>query len=152
MNIVNQTEALHVIGIELRTSNAEAMHTIPPFWQRFQQGDVLARLPHRLSADVFAVYTHFEYAGLNNEGQYSLVIGAAVPPQTEVPQGLVRVVAPAGRRALFSVEGGRPDKVGEAWFGVWQRSDLPKTFVADYERYCAEGGIEIAIGLHPATP
>lgn len=150
MRIHEQADALTIIGIELRTSNTEAMRTIPPFWQRFQQSDVLARLPHRVSADLYAVYTHFAHAGRDNGGLYSLVIGAAVPPEAEVPPGLVRVVAPAGRRAVFEVETGRFDTVGETWAAIWQHTDLPKCYIADYERYRAEGGIEICVGLHPA--
>lgn len=150
MKILEQPDALTIVGLELRTSNAEAMHTIPPFWQRFQQEGVLDRLPGRLSPDVYAVYTHFAHAGRDNQGLYSLVIGAAVAPDAAVPPGLVRVVAPAGRRAVFAVEGGRVDKVGEAWAETWQRGDLPKNYVADYERYRADGGIELWVGLHPA--
>lgn len=149
MEIIDQAQALHIVGIELRTSNAEAARTIPAFWQHFQQHGVTARLAHRRSDDVYAVYTHFEHAGRDNAGLYSLVIGACVPPQAEVPAGMVRAVAPAGRRAVFAVEDGRPDKVAEAWGAVWQRHDLPKCFVADYERYRAGGGIDICVGLHP---
>ena len=36
MEIIDQAQALHIVGIELRTSNAEAARTIPAFWQRFQ--------------------------------------------------------------------------------------------------------------------
>lgn len=150
MKILEQADALTIIGIELRTSNAEAMHTIPPFWQRFQQSDTLSQLPHRISADLYAVYTHFAHAGRDNGGLYSMVIGAAVPPKAEVPPGLVRVVAPAGRRAVFEVETGRFDKVGETWTTIWQHTDLPKSYIADYERYQADGAIDISVGLHPA--
>lgn len=150
MKILTQPDALHVIGIELRTSNLEAARTIPPFWQRLSQERVLEQLPGRLSDDVYAVYTHFEHAGLSNDGLYSLVIGAALPAQAPVPAGMVRVVAPAGRRAVFDVEHGRPDLVGAAWAGIWAHDELPKTFVADYERYGADGRIDIWIGLHPA--
>jgi len=30
-------QAITVIGIELRTTNLDAMQTIPPLWQRFAQ-------------------------------------------------------------------------------------------------------------------
>ena len=76
MHIEQQGAALRIIGIELRTSNREAMQTIPPHWQRFTGEGVLARIPGKLSDEVYAVYTHFENAGVNNDGLYSLIIGA----------------------------------------------------------------------------
>ncbi len=150
MRIEHQNQALHVIGIELRTSNDEAFSTIPAFWQRFSSEGGPARVPGRLSDEVYAVYTQFAQAGVDNRGVYSLVIGAAVPPEATVPAGLTRAVVPASRRAVFEVEPGRFDLVGEAWQRIWQRADLPKTFIAEYEHYAADGAIRISIGLAPA--
>ena len=145
--------AITIVGIELRTSNTEAMQTIPPHWQRFGQENVLATISGKRGEDVFAVYTHFEHAGSNNVGLYSLVIGAAVAPGTPVPAGMVRVVVPASQRAVFGVEKGRFDLVGAAWQTIWQSGDLAKTFIAEYEQYHANGDITISIGLDAtATP
>ncbi len=141
------SQAIHVVGIELRTTNLEAMQTIPPHWQRFGQEEVLAHIPAKLNGDVYAVYTHFENAGLNNTGLYSLVIGAAVPASAEVPAGMVRVVIPASKRAVFDVEPARVDLVGAKWMEIWSHTTLAKTFIAEYERYSADGKIAISIGL-----
>ncbi len=151
MQIEQQDAALRIIGIELRTSNREAMQTIPPHWQRFAEEGVLARIPGKLSDDVYAVYTHFENAGVNNEGLYSLIIGAPVQSSQAVPAGMSHIVLPASPRAVFPVPTGRPDEVGAAWQAVWQRDDLPKAFVADCERYRADGRIDILIGLRHGT-
>jgi predicted transcriptional regulator YdeE len=140
-------QAITVIGIELRTTNLDAMQTIPPLWQRFSQEGVLAALPQRLNDDVLAVYTHFEHAGTNNTGLYSLVIGAAVPATAPVPEGMVRVVIPASQRVEFAVPSGRFDLVGPAWQTIWAHTELPKTYVAEYEHYRANGDIAISIGL-----
>lgn len=149
MQFVHQTQALHVVGIALRTHNGEAFQTIAPFWARFGQCGLADRLPHRLSDDVYAVYTHFQNAGVDNSGWYTLVIGHAVPGDTPglPPEGLVHVVAPASRRAVFGVAQGRPDLVGAGWQQIWQRSDLHKTTLADYERYQPDGTIDILIGV-----
>jgi predicted transcriptional regulator YdeE len=141
------THAIHVVGIELRTSNLDALQTIPPHWQRFAAEDVLARIPDKRDDSVYAVYTHFENAGSNNLGLYSLVIGAAVPATAEVPAGMVRVVVPASLRAVFEVERGRPDLVGPKWMEIWSRTELAKTFIAEFERYSPNGDIQISIGL-----
>lgn len=140
-------DAITVIGIELRTSNTVAEQTIPPLWQRFSQENVMAVIGNKCGDDVFAVYTHFENAGSNNTGLYSLVLGAAVAPDAPVPAGMVRVVVPASPRAVFGVEKGRFDWVGAAWQTIWQRTDLAKTFIAEYEQYHANGDITVSIGL-----
>lgn len=142
-----QAQALHIVGIELRTTNLEANATIPAHWQRFTEESVLSRIPERLSDEVFAVYTNFEDAGRSNEGLYSLVIGARVPAQANPPDGLVRAVVPASLRAVFPVETGRFDLVGAAWHEIWQRHELRKTFLAEYEHYAANGTIEISVGI-----
>lgn len=144
---INQNEPLEVFGIELRTSNNEAMQTIPPHWQRFAEEAVLAHIPGKVSDEVYAVYTHFEHAGSSNEGQYSLIIGARVQAGTPLPDGLSRAVIPASQRAVFPVGTGRFDLVGATWQEIWARTDLPKTFIAEYERYGAGGEIDIFIGI-----
>jgi predicted transcriptional regulator YdeE len=140
-------QAIHVVGIELRTTNLEAVQTIPPHWADFAQQGVLAHIPNKLDDDVYAVYTHFENAGNDNTGIYSLVIGAAVPASAEVPAGMVRAVIPASTRVVFNVEPGRVDLVGAKWMEIWGHTELPKTFIAEYERYSADGKIAISVGL-----
>jgi predicted transcriptional regulator YdeE len=147
MQIVQQDTALRIMGIELRTSNDEAMQTIPAHWQRFTEDGVLARIPGKLSDEVYAVYTHFENAGVDNRGIYSLIIGAPVSSTQAMPPGMSHAVLPASPRAVFPVPPGRFDQVGAVWQDVWQRDDLPKTFVADCERYRANGDIHILVGV-----
>lgn len=147
MQIVQQDTALRIMGIELRTSNDEAMQSIPAHWQRFTEDSVLARIPGKLSDEVYAVYTHFENAGVDNRGIYSLIIGAPVSSTQAVPPGMSHAVLPASPRAVFPVPPGRFDQVGAVWQDVWQRDDLPKTFAADCERYRANGDIDILVGV-----
>ena len=152
MQFIPQPQALHVVGLALRTHNGEAFQTIPPLWARFAQSGLAGRLPHRLSDDVYAVYTHFQNAGIDNQGWYTLVIGHAVPGDTPAlpPEGLTHVVAPASRRAVFPVDQGRFDLVGPAWQAIWQRQDLQKPRLADYEHYQPDGTITIHVGVLPA--
>ena len=147
MHTIQQDQAIHVFGIELRTSNDLAFDSIPPHWQRFAETQVLARIPGKLSDEVYAVYTHFQNAGRNNQGSYSLVIGAAVAPDTPLPEGLTRAVIPASQRAVFPVAPGRLDLVGAAWQEVWEHTELPKTYIAEYEHYRANGEIDILVGI-----
>lgn len=152
MHTTEQEHAIHVIGIELRTTNDEAMQTIPGHWQRFTQEGVPGKVPGKLSDDIYAVYTNFEDAGRSNKGLYSLVLGVPVAAGTPVPAGMLRAVLPAMRRAVFPVEPGRADLVGAKWQEIWARNDLAKTFIAEAERYRADGRIEILVGIAPAAP
>ena len=68
MQTLPPSQALHVVGLALRTHNGEAFQTIPPLWTRFAQAGLTDRLPHRLSDDIYAVYTHFQHAGVDNRG------------------------------------------------------------------------------------
>lgn len=143
----DQRDPLLVIGIALRTSNDEAMGTIPDHWRRFSARKVVAQVPQRVGGDVIAVYTHFEHEGIDNLGQYSLVIGCPVRGRPQVPPGMVSVFVAPSRRARFVVENGRHDLVGAAWQRVWAHDELPKTYLADYERYGPDGSIDLCIGI-----
>jgi predicted transcriptional regulator YdeE len=147
MQIIEQDQALHVIGIELRTTNEEAFQAIPMHWKRFTEEGVPGRVGGKQSDDVYAVYTNFQNAGRNNQGLYSLVLGVPVDAAAAVPQGFTRVVVPASRRAVFPVEKGRFDLVGAKWQEIWKRTDLAKTFIAEVERYLPDGQIDILIGI-----
>lgn len=146
MDDVVNDEGFTVVGIELRTSNDEAERTIPPFWGRFWQDNVLVQIPRRTSDEVYAVYTNFAHPGIDNEGVYSLVIGARVAG-AEVPDGMTSVIIPASRRIRFAVEDNDLAKVGLAWQHIWARTDLPTTYLADYEHYSADGTISILVGV-----
>lgn len=147
MDDVRTVDGFEVVGIELRTDNAEAYRTIPPFWERFFGEGVLTRIPDRVDGDVYAVYTNFAHPGVDNEGTYSLVIGGRVVPGTVVPEGMVAVDVPASRRVRFPVEGNDPANVGDAWALSWARTDLRKTFLADYEHYASDGAVAIFVGV-----
>ena len=155
MHYIEQSQAVRVVGLELRTSNAEAASTIPAFWQHVGRQGLIAQVQGLLAAwkgqpapiEVFAVYTHFEHAGVDNDGLYSLIVGIQVPADFPLPANMVHAVLPACRRAVFPVPNNDPQQVGAAWMTAWQASDLPKAYVADCERYGADGRIEIWVGL-----
>ncbi|NRF68342.1 AraC family transcriptional regulator [Aquincola sp. S2] len=141
------SEPFTVIGLALRTTNAEAFETIPAHWQRFYRDELLARIPGKLSDDVIALYTHFEHAGRDNDGEYTFVIGAPVTADAVPPEGLIQVDVPAVRCAVFEVERGHPERVGETWRTIWQQQGLPRRYVCDHERYRTDGRIHIHVGL-----
>ena len=143
---MKQTEDIKIVGLELRTSNNEAMETIPPFWERFYGEDIMNKIAHKKSDDVYAVYTNFENEGVNNKGMYSLIIGAEVESFKNIPQGLISTTIVKQNREIFPVPEGKAENIGQTWMEIWQRDDLKKTFLAEYERY-HDKGIDIYIGV-----
>lgn len=141
------TEDLTIAGLPLRTSNDVAMQTIPDYWAAFFADGGTSHIADRLSDDVFAVYTDFEHEGIDNLGDYTLVIGCRVATDAPASGALVTVTVRASSRIVFPVESGRMDLVPAAWQDIWSRTDLPKTFIADYEQYAPNGDIEISIGV-----
>ncbi len=147
MRKIPQEKSILVVGIELKTSNLEAMQTIPPFWQKFYQEGILQKISNKVSDNIFAVYTNFENEGENNEGVYSLIIGAEVTEVQALPENFVSTVVKPSKRAVFEVEKGHPEKVGEKWQEIWSATDLEKSYISDYELYYPSGEIEIYIGI-----
>lgn len=146
---IQHHDAFTVIGLPLRTNNHEGFQTIPAHWQRFHAEQWAARIPGRQGDDVVALYTEFEHAGRDNLGDYRFVIGVPVQPGAVPPEGCIQVDVPAVRCAVFEVERGHPERVGEAWRGIWQHDagTLPRRFTCDHERYQPDGQIHIAVGL-----
>lgn len=143
------SDDLTVLGPSLRTSNDVAFETIPGHWQRFFERGGPDQMSERIGDEIYAVYTDFENEGVDNTGMYTFVIGPRVPSGTEPRDGMEIAVVPASQRVTFDVEGGRPDLVGEQWQRIWDRDDLAKTFVAEYEKYATDGAITISIGVRP---
>lgn len=147
MQIIESSEAIHVVGLELRTCNERAFEEIPAHWARLHRSGVLASISNRVGEDLFAVYTNFERPGIDNQGVYSLIIGARVNDASRTPAGLANATLPASRCAVFAVDRGHPERVGERWRDIWACTDIVKTFQCDHERYKANGEIDIFIGI-----
>jgi predicted transcriptional regulator YdeE len=151
MNIEIQPQAMTIVGLELRTSNDIANQTIPAHWERFMTQAMLEKIPNRLSSDVYAVYTNYEHEGVDNTGTYSLVIGAAVANLENMPSEFTAVELPASSYQVVCVPQGHPELVGESWVNIWRQDASARTFIADFERYKADGTIDILLGVR-ATP
>ncbi len=147
MSQIQELGAIRIVGLKLRTTNEKAFEDIPGHWKRFFEEGTLEKIPHPVSDAMFAVYTDFQNVGANNEGTYSFVLGAQVAETQPVPAGLTAVSIPASRRAVFPVETGHPERVGDEWRKIWAHTALTKTYVCDYEQYEKNGGINIYVGV-----
>jgi predicted transcriptional regulator YdeE len=135
-----QQEEFTVIGIAVRTSNAEQMTEARPIgkqWERLFKEGVLTAIPNKADANIMALYT--EYAS-DKDGAYTYVLGARVTKVESVPAGMVAKKVPAGHFAVFTSERGPVQKVVvEMWQRVWAtpKSALggDRTYKADFEIY-----------------
>jgi predicted transcriptional regulator YdeE len=133
-------EEFTVMGISVRTSNAEQATPTAPIgkqWERLFKEGVLAAIPNKADANIVAVYS--DYAS-DKDGEYDYLLGARVTKVENVPEGLTVKNVPAGRYAVFTSERGPVQKVVVAmWQRVWAtpKSALggDRAYKADYEVY-----------------
>ncbi len=135
-----QQEGFAVVGIAVRTSNAEQMTEARPIgkqWERLFKEGVLAAIPNKADGNILAVYS--EYAS-DKDGEYTYLLGARLRKWKALPDGMTVKNVPAGRYALFTSERGPVQKVVvEMWRRVWEtpKSALggDRTYKTDFELY-----------------
>ena len=147
MQRMNQKEEITVVGVELRTNNAEALQSIPAFWKTFHEENKLALLTDKESVDIYAVYSNYENAGYSSDGDYSLILGVTSDEFTKEMDGLVEVLLPAQDYMVFGVSENSIDNVGQTWKAILNNRILERTFDADYECYKSNGYIDILVGI-----
>jgi predicted transcriptional regulator YdeE len=135
-----EQEGFTVVGIAVRTSNAEQMTAARPIgalWERLFKEGVLAAIPNKADGNIVAVYS--EYAS-DKDGEYTYLLGARVRKVESVPLGMKEKKVPAGRYAVFTSERGPVEKVVvEMWRRVWETPKNAlggdRTYKADFEVY-----------------
>lgn len=135
-----QQDGFAVVGIAVRTSNAEQMTEARPIgkqWERLFKEGVLAAIPNKADGNILALYS--EYAS-DKDGEYTYLLGARVTNVENAPAGMVVKNVPAGRYAVFTSERGPVQKVVvEMWRRVWEtpKSALggDRTYKTDFELY-----------------
>lgn len=126
-------EAMQIIGIKLRTSNAPdaGPKDIPLHWEKFYSENILEKIPHKISNEVIALYCDYEG---DYTQPYSLIIGCVVSSVKDIPEGLVVKTLPETSYAIVPAIGEHPKKLIQAWGNIWQ-SDLKRTYTGDFELY-----------------
>ena len=138
--IVENLPGFTLIGISVRTNNAKeqtADGLIGKQWQRFYQEGILSKIPNKADNNTVAAYTGY---ASDKDGDYTLVIGAKVTSDKEVPSGMVAVKVPSGRYARFTSEKGPVARIGaDLWRRIWA---IPKSqpggdraYKTDFEVY-----------------
>lgn len=138
---VVQVKEFSVVGIEVRTNNANEMTStgaIPKQWSRFFAEGILSKIPNKVDPTIYALYT--DYASDRN-GNYTFLIGAKVSAVSEIPAGMVNKKVPAARYAIItSATGPVQSVVPQAWQQIWGLEDKSqlggvRSYKADFEVY-----------------
>ena len=138
-------KALTIMGIFTRASN-DNPREIGDLWRRFHAIGNGSAIPARLSDAHYGVYC--EYEG-DHSKPFTVVIGCAVPADTEVPEGMKKVTIAAGNFAVYEVEGELPHAVFDTWAEIWA-TPLDRLYQADYDVYgdtSSKTGATVHVGV-----
>lgn len=112
-----------IIGLAIRTTNenGQSLKDIELLWQKFWEQDVASQVEHKISPDIYAVYTHYE---TDFTGYYDTIIGYAVSSLDYIAEGLVGLGIQADVYEQFVSKGKMPDAVLNTWLDIWADQEL----------------------------
>jgi predicted transcriptional regulator YdeE len=138
---VHQANGFVVLGISVRASN-ETASRIGDLWHNFHAMGGVQSIKERLNDSVYSVYCEYES---DYTGEFTVVIGCAIPAGAAVPEGMRTIEIAAGRFAVIPITGELPQGVFDAWAEVW-KTPLARLYQADFDRYGADG-VTVNVGL-----
>jgi len=137
---LQQQEALTVLGISARASNAEP-EAIGELWRRFQAMGSATAIEARRNDPVYSVYCEYES---DFNGQYTVLIGCAVDAEAATPEGMRKIEIGVGKFAVFEAVGELPMSVWQAWADIWKTS-FDRLYKADFDRYGEDGTVTVHV-------
>jgi len=142
-------DEMKVIGIKMKTSNANAQIDIPKLWEKFYSENIISKISPRINEDVLSVYTDYEG---NYTKPYTLILGCKVKNADNVPEGMISKTIVAAKYAVFKAEGELPQSIVKVWQFIWN-SDLDRTYVADFDLHKSTGAnapleVEVYVGIN----
>jgi len=124
--------AMKIIGMANKTTNnhEQSAHDLPKFWNNYLAEDIETSIHHKKEPlQRICLYTDYNPQG------YTVIIGACVTALEDVAASLEARELPAGKYAVFTVNGPLETAVQKAWQHVWSIADLPRAFTNDFELY-----------------
>ena len=122
---------LRVIGIPIRTSNANFQKEVPLLWEKFFRENLGGKIPHRINQNLMSVYTDYEG---DYTQPFTYLIGCEVSSLDDIPAGMRGIEIPAAPYAVFTAKGVFPQSMGQTWQAIWN-SDVERSYTADFEIY-----------------
>ncbi|UXD71158.1 GyrI-like domain-containing protein [Sphingobacterium faecium] len=122
-----------IIGMVIRTTNenGQSANDIELLWQKFWKDETIHQVEHKISNDIYAVYTHYE---TDFTGYYETIIGYEVSVFTAIPEGFVSLVIEGGNFAKFVSTGKMPEAVFNTWLDIWadKEFNLKRAYKSDF--------------------
>ncbi len=135
MNSIVLVNEFTLIGITLESktinTDGQSMIDCGNLWQKFQNENIVSRIPGKLSEEIYAVY--YDYEG-DYTKPFSYFIGSRVKPGSVPPEEMISLVIPEGNFQKFTAIGKMSDCVAEAWQKIWD-SDIQRSYNKDFEIY-----------------
>lgn len=120
-----------VMGIMVRTSNAECLKDMPQIWGKFTQEKFLEKIPRKVNNSILAVYTDYED---DYTKPYSYIVGCEVSTLDDIPEGMVGTIVPASLYAVYTTKGSFPEGLSDTWKTIW-KTPLKRAYTTDFEVY-----------------
>lgn len=137
---MTELEKFELVGLALKekTTNLNGQSSIDcgGLWQTFMSNNYASIIPGKISEELYAVY--YSYDG-DHRDPYSFFIGCKVESGTPVPEGLDRLVIPAGTYRKIASRGRMPECIAQSWREIWA-SDYPRNYQYDFEVYDERSG------------
>lgn len=126
-----------VIGLSVRTTNEnqQAAKDIPALWNKFMTEGVLSKIPNKIDESIYCIYTDYEE---DHTKPYTAILGCKVSSLDEIPPAMVGKNFDEATYIKYVAKGTMSEgMVYNEWLKIWN-SDLPRTFIADFEIYDAK--------------
>jgi predicted transcriptional regulator YdeE len=157
--LIHQTTAIRVAGLQIRTRNADEMPPatqgkIMPLWQAFRSQGVYGAVPGTDPASpVYGVYTAYES---DHDGAYTLTAGIALQAGAISPQDYAEVRIAPGDYLVFEATGPMPQCVIGAWQQVWAyfvaggaKPTYTRSYTSDFEECTSDTAVRLYIAVMP---
>lgn len=129
-SIVSLVTEIKISGLKtlsLNLTHADQSLHIAHAWKRFFELNLAN------TGNIFGVYTDYD-----QNMNYSMIIGSEFKNNDAYLSGLIDFVIPAGKYAVFTVEGKMSESISKFWGDLWTNiNNFPfeRTFRADFELY-----------------
>ena len=106
-----ELDAFTIVGIAVRTTNqhGQSQVDIGQLWQKFIQEKTIDKIPHKISSEIYCVYTDYES---DFNGPYTTIIGCRVSSSTTVTGEFTRKEIAGGKYLKNEAKGKLPDCSG----------------------------------------
>lgn len=128
-------KGIHLIGLSLPSKttneNGKSNRDCGNLWQQFEKEGYAAKIPDKLTDEIFAVYHQYEG---DHTRPFAYFIGCKVKSDTAIPQGMDSLIIPGGTYQKFTASGKMPDCIAHTWKEIWE-SDINRAYHTDFEIY-----------------